>query len=148
MKNEYKNNDGQFVRFRIIWIFLKVIFADKNVSLGVHCPSLYFDCFYFLPYLWHQTLLLNINHKWKQKFEEIWLHKTLDHVLLLILSNDTRLLQCSLCAEQRKKNQWLAMFCLYTLPLARPAQAKIQMLTAISSIVKLISWSEVNLSHL
>jgi hypothetical protein len=32
----------------------------------------------------------------------------------------------------------LAMFCLYSLPLARPAQAKIQMLTAISSIVKLI----------
>jgi hypothetical protein len=30
------------------------------------------------------------------------------------------------------------MFCLYTLPLARPAQAKIQILTAISSIVKLI----------
>ena len=27
------------------------------------------------------------------------------------------------------------MFCLYTLPLARPAQAKIQMLTAICSIV-------------
>ena len=34
------------------------------------------------------------------------------------------------------------MFCLYTLPLARPAQAKIQMLTAICSIVKLISLSK------
>ena len=40
------------------------------------------------------------------------------------------------------------MFCLYTLPLARPAQAKIQMLTAICSIVKLIPWNLVNLSHL
>ena len=40
------------------------------------------------------------------------------------------------------------MFCLYTLPLARPAQAKIQMLTAICSIVKLIPWNEVNLSLL
>ena len=57
-----------------------------------------------------------------------------------------RLLQCSLCAEQRK-NQWLAMFCLYTLPL-RPAQAKVQMLTAICSIVKLIPWNKVDLSHL
>ena len=28
--------------------------------------------------------------------------RKLDHVLLWILSNDTRLLQCSLCAEQRK----------------------------------------------
>ena len=40
------------------------------------------------------------------------------------------------------------MFCLYTLPLARPTQAKIQMLTAIRSIVKLIPSNEVNLSHL
>ena len=40
------------------------------------------------------------------------------------------------------------MFCFYTLPLARPAQAKIQMLTAICSIVKLIPWNEVNLSLL
>jgi len=73
--------------------------------------------------------------------------RKVDHVLLWILSNETRLLQCSLCAEQRKI-QWLAMFCLYTLPLARPAQAKIQMLTAICSIVKLIPWNEVKLSHL
>ena len=34
------------------------------------------------------------------------------------------------------------MFCLYTLPLAKPAQAKIQMLTAICSIVK-IPWNTV-----
>ena len=73
--------------------------------------------------------------------------RKLDHVLLWILSNDTRLLQCNLCAEQRKF-QRLAMFCLYTLPLARPAQAKIQMLRAIWSIVKLIPWNKVNLSHL
>ena len=51
--------------------------------------------------------------------------RKLDHVLLWILSNDTRLLQCSLCAEQRKF-KWLAMFCIYTLHLAREAQAKIQ----------------------
>jgi hypothetical protein len=50
-------------------------------------------------------------------------------------------------ADQRKF-QWLTMFCLYTLPLARPAEAKIQMLKAICSIVKLIPWNEVNLSHL
>ena len=31
--------------------------------------------------------------------------------------------------------------------MARPAQAKIQMLTAICSIVKLIPWNEVNLCH-
>ena len=106
-----------------------------------------------------------------------------------MLSNDPMLLQCSLCAKQRKF-QWLkplqnkkgqknlgyprkkqsfykekdcfffsstphffgpsyfeaalAMFCLYT----RPAQAKIQILTVICSIVKLIPWSEINLSHL
>ena len=46
-----------------------------------------------------------------------------------------------------KKNQWLAMFCLYTLPLARPAQAKVQMLTTSSCIVKSIPWNLVNLSH-
>ena len=63
--------------------------------------------------------------------------RKLDHVLLWILSNETRLLQCSLCAEQRKF-QWLAMFCLYTLPLARPAQAKIQMLTTSSWIVTIL----------
>ena len=40
------------------------------------------------------------------------------------------------------------MFCLHTLPLARPAQAKIQMLKAICSILKLIPWNEVNLSQL
>ena len=40
------------------------------------------------------------------------------------------------------------MFCLYTLTLARPTQAEIQMLTIICSIVKLIPWNEVNLSHL
>ena len=34
------------------------------------------------------------------------------------------------------------MFCLYTLPLAKPAQAKIQMLTAICSIVTLIPWNK------
>ena len=40
------------------------------------------------------------------------------------------------------------MFCLYTLPLARPAQAKVQMLTNSSCIVKSIPWNLVNLSHL
>ena len=40
------------------------------------------------------------------------------------------------------------MFCLYTFPLARPAQAKIQNLTVICCIVKLIPWNVVNLSHL
>ena len=40
------------------------------------------------------------------------------------------------------------MLCLYTLPLARPAQAKVQMLTTSSCIVKLIPWTLVNLSHL
>ena len=73
--------------------------------------------------------------------------RKIDHVLLWIMGNDTRLLQCSLCAKQRKF-QWLAMFCFYTLPLARPAQAKIQILTAICICVKLIFWNKVNLSHL
>ena len=45
-------------------------------------------------------------------------------------------------------NGYLAMFCLYTLPLARPGQAKIQMLAAICSIVKLIPLNLVNLSRL
>ena len=36
------------------------------------------------------------------------------------------------------------MFCLYTFPLARPVQAKIQNLTAILCIVKLIPWNVVN----
>ena len=40
------------------------------------------------------------------------------------------------------------MFCLYTLPLDRPAHAKVQMLTTSSCIVKLIPWNLVNLSHL
>ena len=40
------------------------------------------------------------------------------------------------------------MFCLYTFPLARPGQAKIQNLTAIGCIVKLIPWNVVDLSHL
>ena len=40
------------------------------------------------------------------------------------------------------------MFCLYTFPLVRPAQAKIQNLTVICFIVKLIPWNVVNLSHL
>ena len=35
-------------------------------------------------------------------------------------------------------NDYLAMFCLYTLPLARPAQAKIQILIAFCSILKLV----------
>ena len=38
----------------------------------------------------------------------------------------------------------LVMFCLYTLPLARPAQAKVQMITSVKSI----PWNLVNLSHL
>ena len=45
-------------------------------------------------------------------------------------------------------NDYLAKFCLYTLPLARPGQAKIQMYAAICSIVKLITWNLVNLSRL
>ena len=40
------------------------------------------------------------------------------------------------------------MFCLYTLPLARPAQAKVQMLTTSSCIVKSIPWNLFNLNHL
>ena len=40
------------------------------------------------------------------------------------------------------------MFCLYTLPIARPAQAKVQMLTTSSCVVKSIPWNLVNLSHL
>ena len=40
------------------------------------------------------------------------------------------------------------MFCLYTLPLARPAQAKVQMLITSSCTVKSIPWNLVNLSHL
>ena len=40
------------------------------------------------------------------------------------------------------------MFCLYTFPLARPAQTKIQYLTAICCIVKLIPWNVPNLSQL
>ena len=51
-------------------------------------------------------------------------------------------------SAEQIKFQLLAMFCLYTLPLARPAQAQIQMLTAICSILKLIPRNEVNLSHL
>ena len=73
--------------------------------------------------------------------------RKVDHVLLWILSNDTRLLQCSLCAEQRKF-QWLAMFCLYTLPLSRLVQAKIQMLTISNCIVESIPCNLVNLKHL
>ena len=61
--------------------------------------------------------------------------RKLDHVLLCILSTNTWLWQCSVYAEERKF-QWLAMFCLYTLPLARPAQAKI---TFLSSTVIIIS---------
>ena len=34
------------------------------------------------------------------------------------------------------------------MPLARPAHAKFQMLTAICSILKFIPWNEVNMSHL
>ena len=40
------------------------------------------------------------------------------------------------------------MFRLYTLLLSRPAQAKVQMLTNSSCIVKSIPWNLVNLSHL
>ena len=40
------------------------------------------------------------------------------------------------------------MFCLHILPLARPVQAKVQMLTTSSGIVKSIPWILVNLSHL
>ena len=36
------------------------------------------------------------------------------------------------------KFQWLAIFCLYTLPLARPAQVKIQMITTSSWTVKIL----------
>ena len=40
------------------------------------------------------------------------------------------------------------MSCLYILPLARPAQAKVQILTTSSCIVKSIPSNLVNLSHL
>ena len=40
------------------------------------------------------------------------------------------------------------MVCLYTLLLARPTQAKVQMSTTSSWIVKAIPWNLVNLSHL
>ena len=46
------------------------------------------------------------------------------------------------------KENFFDLFCLYTLPLARPAEAKIQMLTVICSIVTLIPWNLVNPSHL
>ena len=63
--------------------------------------------------------------------------RKLNHVLLWILSTNTGLWQCSICAE-KINFQWIAMFCLYTLPLARPAQAKIQMLTTSSRIVTIL----------
>ena len=40
--------------------------------------------------------------------------------------------------KSEEKIQCLAMFCLYTLPLARPAQAKIQMLTTSSWSVTIL----------
>ena len=43
---------------------------------------------------------------------------------------------------------WRSVKILYTLPLAKPAQAKVQMLTTFSCIVKLIPWNLVNPSHL
>ena len=49
----------------------------------------------------------------------------LDHVLLWILSKENF-------------NEYLAMFCLYTLPLVRPAKAKIKMLTTSSWIVTIL----------
>ena len=63
--------------------------------------------------------------------------RELDHVLLWILSTDTGLRQCSICAEWREF-QWLAMFSLYTLPLARHTSVKIQMLTTSSRIVTIL----------
>ena len=71
--------------------------------------------------------------------------RKLDHVFLWILSNNTGLWQCSI-------EKSIAMFCLYTLPLARPAQAEIQMLTTSSWIVKILlkslleSWGLYHLS--
>ena len=63
----------------------------------------------------------SLHNKANQRNLNFWanssrLLRKLDHVLLWILSNDTKLLQCSLCADQRKF-QWLAMFCFYTLPI-------------------------------
>ena len=49
--------------------------------------------------------------------------------------------------KKQRKFQWLEMFCLYTLPLARPAQAKIQMLTTSSWIATILLKSLVNFSR-
>ena len=68
--------------------------------------------------------------------------RKLDHVLLWILSINTGLWKCSICAEYWKF-QWLAMFCLYTFPLARPAHAKIW-----QTFDVLWSWFLEHLSHL
>ena len=67
----------------------------------------------------------------------LYMLRKLDHVFLWILSTNTGLWQYSICAEERKF-QWLAMFCLFTLPLVRPAKAKIQMLTMSSQIVTIL----------
>ena len=57
--------------------------------------------------------------------------RKLDHVLLWTLRTNTELCRV-------KKISMTSNVLPYTLPLARPAQAKIQMFTAICSIVKLI----------
>ena len=70
--------------------------------------------------------------------------RKLDHVLLWILSTNTGLWQCRVKKILMTSNVLL----LHTLPLARPTQAKVQMLTTSSCIVKSIPWNLVNLSHL
>ena len=85
------------------------------------------------PYLWPSKL--SQDPVVVMKFEFCAYSARLDHVFLWILSNNTGLWQCS---TEKKKIQWLAIFCLYTLPLARPAQVKIQMITTSSWTVKIL----------
>ena len=47
-------------------------------------------------------------------------------------------LDCDSAVSVQNKEKCLAMFCLYTLPLTRPAQAKTQMLTTSSWIVTML----------
>ena len=50
----------------------------------------------------------------------------------------TPILDCDSAVSVQNKEKCLAMFCLYTLPLTRPAQAKTQMLTTSSWIVTML----------
>ena len=118
----------------------------QGISIRVASPKLVIIIYlsgFFYKVWWVVLTSLQVK-SWSCSCNEIWILRPFSKAAEKTWSCfalDTEQQYWTVTVQSQKseeKIQWLAMFGLYTLHLARPAQAKIQMLTASSWSVKIL----------